>query len=126
MTRNKVEIFVFGSNKAGRHGRGAAKFALQHYGAKYGQGEGLQGRSYAIPTKDGKLVPLSLSEIKQAVDRFIKFAERSLEHHPEFHFSVTAIGTGLAGHKHEDIAPMFAEAPKNCTLPESWRTLLAK
>ncbi len=67
-------IFVFGSNLAGRHGKGAALAALRNHGAIYGQPVGLQGQSYAIPTKDQQLRPLSLSTIRISVEIFISFA----------------------------------------------------
>ena len=109
-------IFVFGSNRQGRHGKGAALTAVREHGAIYGQGEGLQGNSYAIPTKRGPWEPLSLSEIRDHVNAFIQFA---LEH-PELQFEVTAIGTGYAGYTHDQIAPMFTNAPHNCRLPLEW------
>lgn len=110
-------IFVFGSNLAGRHGKGAALTAMKEYGAIYGKGEGLQGNSYAIPTKDKNLKTLPLACIYVYVLHFLVFAEV----HPEFIFKVTRIGCGLAGYKDEDIAPMFKEAPYNCLLPEEWK-----
>jgi hypothetical protein len=110
-------IFVFGSNSAGRHGKGAALFARRHHGAKYGQGEGLQGNSYGIPTKDARLRSLPLPEIALAVDRFIAFATA----HPELQFQVTRVGCGLAGYRDEEIAPMFTGAPANCVLPDEWK-----
>lgn len=113
------EIFVFGSNTAGRHGKGAALTAKLHYGAKQGQGVGLVGQSYAIPTKNGRLQTLPLSHIQNYVDEFIEFAK-----HSNLNFFVTAIGTGLAGYRHEQIAPMFADAPKNCRLPPEWLDIL--
>jgi ribA/ribD-fused uncharacterized protein len=113
-------IFVFGSNLAGRHGKGAAKCALYSYGAIYGQGEGPQGNSYAIPTKDHALNSLPLERIKNGVDQFLSYARS----HPYLQFQVTAIGTGLAGYKHEQIAPMFRGAPRNCSLPEEWREFM--
>jgi hypothetical protein len=106
-------IFVFGSNLAGRHGKGAALYARQHHGALYGQAVGLQGNSYAIPTKDEYLRTLPLEAIRQYVDEFKRFAAD----HPEMTFQVTAIGCGLAGYKPEQIAPLFANAPPNCMLP---------
>lgn len=112
-----TEIFVFGSNLAGRHGAGAALFAKQHHGAVYGQGNGFQGCSYAIPTKDIHLRPLPLETIKFYVDVFIGLAGE----HADFKFKVTRIGCGLAGYKDSDIAPMFKQAPANCVLPEGWR-----
>jgi hypothetical protein len=111
------EIFVFGSNLAGRHGAGAAKEALLHYGAKYGQGEGLQGQSYAIPTKSKTLCVLSLTKIFEYVCNFIRFAQA----HPALTFRVTRIGCGLAGYTDGQIAPMFKYAPDNCLLPKGWR-----
>lgn len=111
-----MKIFVFGSNKAGRHGAGAAKFALDNRGAIYGNGFGLQGNSYAIPTKDAHLRTLPLSVIKQYVKEFLIFAENN----PQLEFEVTRIGCGLAGYTDEDISPMFKDAPKNCFLPEGW------
>lgn len=111
------EIFVFGSNLAGRHGKGAALTAYRQYGAIYGQGHGLQGNSYAIPTKDENLKTLPLHKIVKYVDQFIRFAKLN----PDLKFKVTAIGTGLAGYDESDIAPMFATAPENCILPVGWR-----
>lgn len=106
-------IFVFGSNLAGRHGAGAAAWARAHRGAEYGVAEGMQGYSYAIPTKDAQLKPLPLDRIEQHVRKFIDYAKD----HPELGFEVTAIGCGLAGYKPCQIAPMFRDAPKNCCLP---------
>ena len=109
-------IFVFGSNLAGRHGKGAALCAFKEHGAIYGKGTGLQGSSYAIPTKDENLNTLPLVNIQEYVLEFLLFADN----HPEFIFKVTRIGCGLAGYKDEDIAPMFKDAPYNCLLPEGW------
>lgn len=116
MTKSN-QIFVFGSNLAGRHGKGAALFARQHHGAIYGQGIGLQGNSYGIPTKDQAMFSLSLFSINEYVRVFIKFAEV----HPELTFQVTRIGCGLAGYTDSQISPMFRGAPINCILPEGWR-----
>lgn len=100
------QVFVFGSNMSGRHGKGAAKTALG-WGAKYGQASGLQGRTYGIPTKDSSVTrTLSLAEIKPFVDEFIEFAKL----HPELTFLVTEIGCGLAGLKPKEVAPLFAAA----------------
>jgi hypothetical protein len=101
---------------AGRHGAGAAKAALQEHGAIYGRGFGFQGDSYAIPTKDGKLIPLDLDTIAFYVDIFIKFARDN----PDFSFHLTAIGCGLTGYKPAQIAPMFKDAPPNIRLPEEF------
>ena len=106
---NKLEenqIFVFGSNLSGRHGKGAAKTALG-WGAKWGQAKGLQGKTYGIPTKDASIRrTLSIKEIKPFVDEFIEFAKVN----KELIFLVTEIGCGLAGLKPEEVAPLFKEA----------------
>lgn len=94
------EVFVFGSNLAGHHGGGAARAALNKFGAVWGQGVGLQGQSYAIPTMQG-----GVETIKPYVDEFIAFAKA----HPELKFYVTRIGCGIAGFKDEEIAPLFQE-----------------
>lgn len=88
------QIFVFGSNLAGRHGKGAALYARQHFGAKYGVGVGPTGQCYAIPTKDKDLRVLPLIVIKQHIADFIDYAEA----HPELEFILTPVGTGLAGY----------------------------
>ena len=107
------EIFVFGSNLAGMHGGGAARIARLHFGAVMGQGVGLQGQSYAIPTMQG-----GVETIRPYVEEFIIFAHQ----HPELHFLVTPIGCGIAGFEAEDIAPLFERAKemKNISLPESF------
>jgi hypothetical protein len=100
------QIFVFGSNLLGVHGKGAAKTALI-WGAKWGQANGLQGKTYAIPTKDSSIKrTLSIDEIKPFVDEFIVFAKSN----ENLIFLVTEIGTGLANHRKENIAPLFKEA----------------
>jgi len=100
------QIFVFGSNLGGKHGKGAAKTALG-WGAKFGQASGLQGKTYGIPTKDKSVRRvLSIDEIKPYVDYFIGYAKNA----KGFTFLVTEIGCGLAGYKPKDIAPLFKEA----------------
>ncbi len=111
-----IEVFVFGSNLAGRHGAGSALTARLHYGAIYGRGVGRQGNSYGIPTKGFELQTLPLEEIKQYVEEFLEYATA----HPELTFTVIRIGCGLAGYHDSDIAPMFKTAPKNCKLPVRW------
>lgn len=107
------EIFVFGSNLAGRHGKGAALYARQHFGAQYGVGVGPTGRCYAIPTKDWYLKTLPLEFILEHVIQFIEYAKR----HPELKFLVTPIGTGLAGYTVEQIRPLFPkQLPENVEL----------
>lgn len=110
-------VFVFGSNLAGRHGKGAALYARHWYGAIYGQGVGYQGNSYAIPTKDRALKSLPIARVREYVSDFMKFASE----HPELSFSVTKIGCGLAGFKEDQIEPLFNRAPGNCQLPKGWR-----
>ena len=107
------EIFVFGSNLAGMHGGGAAWIAYQRFGAIMGQGVGLQGQSYAIPTMQG-----GVETIKPYVDEFIDFAKA----HPELKFLVTKIGCGIAGFREEEIAPLFYRAIdcKNIVLPKEF------
>jgi len=113
-------IFVFGSNLAGRHGKGAALDAVRKHGAIRGQGEGLQGDSYALPTKDEKLQPLPLDRIWWHVVEFLLFAEER----SDLEFHLTNVGCGLAGYNPEQIAPMFAEVPANVILtPEFYRVL---
>lgn len=110
-------IFVFGSNRAGKHGGGAARTALNDYGAKWNVGEGLIGRSYALPTKDDHIDSLTIEEVRAHVDTFLASAAS----HPHLTFAVTRVGCGLAGFSDQDIAPLFANAPTNCELPEGWR-----
>ena len=107
------EIFVFGSNLRGLHGGGAAYIAYRKFGAIMGQGVGLQGQSYAIPTMQG-----GVETIKPYVDDFIAFAKQ----HPHLTFLVTRIGCGIAGFTDEEIAPLFEAAHEidNIVLPENW------
>ena len=113
------EIFVFGSNLEGMHGGGAARIAYNKFGAVWGQGVGLQGQSYGIPTMHG-----GIEEIKPYVDEFINFAKS----HPELKFLVTRIGCGIAGFKDEEIAPLFKDAfeIENIYLPKSFYDILVK
>ncbi len=107
------EIFVFGSNLQGAHGGGAARVALNNFGAVWGQGVGLQGQSYAISTMQG-----GVETIKPYVDEFIDFAHQ----HTELQFYVTRIGCGIAGFRDKDIAPLFTKAIElpNIILPKSF------
>jgi hypothetical protein len=114
-----MKIFVFGSNREGRHGKGAALCAKLQHGAVYGQARGRQGRSYAIVTKELRKdhPPVTLNEVWSEVNHFIVHALL----YPNDTFEVTRIGCGLAGFKEEDIKAMFKNAPPNCNLPEGWR-----
>lgn len=113
------EIFVFGSNIEGRHGGGAALLAYRKWGAVWGQGVGLQGQCYGIPTMHG-----GPEKIKPYVDEFIEFARN----HKELKFLVTEIGCGIAGFSPEDIAPLFAEAidVENIYLPKRFVEVIEK
>lgn len=110
------EIFVFGSNLAGRHGAGAAKQA-RYWGAKYGKAEGLSGHTYAIPTKDQVLNTLPLHTIEDFVEHFL-WCSKNL--YPQLTFLVTPIGCGLAGYNPKQIGPMFKGSPDNVILPASF------
>ncbi len=115
---NPGEIFVFGSNLEGAHGGGAALLAFRKWGAIWGQGTGLQGQTYGIPTMHG-----GVEEIRPYVDEFIRFAKE----HPGLTFLVTEIGCGIAGFRPEEIAPLFRDAVpvENIHLPERfWKILL--
>jgi len=113
------EIFVFGSNLEGEHGGGAARTAREKFGAIWGQGAGLQGQSYGIPTMHG-----GVDEIQPHVDEFIHFAMA----HPELIFLVTRVGCGIAGFHNSEIAPLFAGAKDipNIHLPESFWNILSE
>ena len=113
------EIFVFGSNLSGHHGGGAALLAMNKWGAIWGQGVGLQGQTYGIPTMQG-----GVETIRPYVDEFIQFANK----HPEMTFLVTEIGCGIAGFTPQEIAPLFAKATptENIHLPQRFWDLLEK
>lgn len=111
------EIFVFGSNLAGMHIGGAARVAKQLFGAIMGQGIGLQGQSYAIPTMQG-----GIETIRPYVNEFVSFAIK----HTDYKFLVTRIGCGIAGFDAKEIAPLFSDAIQisNISLPEDfWNAL---
>ncbi|GAA3741418.1 hypothetical protein GCM10022239_16350 [Leifsonia bigeumensis] len=109
------EIFVFGSNASGQHGAGAARTALERFGAVWGQGSGLQGQSYGIDTMSG------FEKIRAEVATFLAFAGE----HPELRFLVTKVGCGIAGYVPAEIAPLFAGSPTNVVLPAEFASLLA-
>ena len=114
---NPMEIFVFGSTRAGFHGGGAAAMAHMYFGAIWGQGIGLQGQSYAIPTMEG-----GADYVGHYVDEFIAFAKE----HPEYKFLVTEIGCGIAGFTPQQIAPLFRDtiSMDNVSLPKRfWEEL---
>lgn len=113
-------IFVFGSNEAGRHGAGAALHAKKVHGAVYGEGIGPTGHAYGIPTKDGFIQTLPISVVAKYVADFLSYATER----PDEIYQVTAVGCGLAGFTHEQIAPMFTDAPDNCWFDSLWAELL--
>lgn len=124
-TPNKIaslednEIFVFGSNLNGLHGGGAARAAYKKFGAQWGKGVGMQGKSYGIPTMHG-----GVEVIKPYVDEFIEFALSN----KEYTFLVTRIGCGIAGFSPNEIAPLFAKAIEieNILLPEDFVQVIEK
>lgn len=104
-------ILVFGSNTEGRHGAGTAKFAVENFGAIYGQSSGLQGRSWAIITKDltkTKHPSVDKKFIIYQMNVLYKFAEER----PDLIFLIayTATGKNLNGYTPEEIADMFYSA----------------
>ena len=113
MELGENEVFVFGSNLAGAHGGGAALLAYRKFGAIWGQGVGLQGQSYGIPTMHG-----GVDAIKPYVDEFIEFAKNR----PDLTFLVTRVGCGIAGFTNDEISPLFAKAHEveNIVLPSGW------
>lgn len=115
-------IFVFGSNLAGRHGKGAALDAVKRYGARRGVGEGRTGNAYAIPTKDAALCVLPLDDIERRTLTFLDYAHRN----PQLTFELTAIGCGLTGYSPSQIAPFFVRATPNVSLPTEFLSALGR
>lgn len=113
-------IFVFGSNRSGIHGAGAAYTASIHYGAVRGVGEGLTGRSYALPTVGYRITPIELDAVQIHVLNFIEFARSR----PDLQFQVTQVGCGLGGFRKHEIAPMFEMSPENCWFDYQWKNFL--
>jgi hypothetical protein len=109
-------VFVYGSNEAGRHGRGAALEALHNHGAIYGCGFGHVGQSYGIPTKDINVITLPIFRVEQYITAFLQYAD----YYYDFNFKVTRIGCGLAGFNDREIAPLFRPATPNCYFDEAW------
>lgn len=119
-TKYADHVFVFGSNEAGVHGAGAAEHAHNKHGALFGQGYGRQGNSFGIPTKGWDIKTLPLWKVREHVSGFLAHADLAMRTESDTRFYVTAVGTGLAGFKPEQIAPMFKDAPPNCILPVGW------
>lgn len=104
------EIFVFGSNREGSHGGGAARTAYERFGAVMGVGEGLGGQSYALPTMEG------IEAFALAAGRFVEFARA----HPELEFYLTRVGCGIAGYAEDQVKPFFADTPPHVIKPSGW------
>ncbi len=121
LVRSDDVVFVFGSNLRGQHSGGAAAHAKACFGAVSGLGVGWHGQSYAIPTIDGDFRTMSVHQIAPFIVNFLKTAAAE----PAFAFYVTALGTGIAGLTHEQMAPLFAHAPLNCLLPPEWSALIS-
>jgi hypothetical protein len=113
-----TKIFVFGSNLAGRHGAGAARYAMDHHGAEYGVGIGRTGMSYALPTKDYVLKTLTLDAIERHIKDFIDHANDN----PDDEFMLTPIGCGLAGYRRDQIKPLVEKynRPSNVIYTKEW------
>lgn len=111
------EIFVFGSNLAGRHGAGAALQARMQFGARWGKGEGITGRCYAFPTLDENLKQLPLERLEQARDRLYQ----TCWNNPDHRFLLSKVGCGLAGYPEEQMRALFSAPEPNLILPEDWR-----
>jgi hypothetical protein len=116
------EIFVFGSNLAGKHGRGAAYAAYKAFGAKYGRAHGLCGQSWGIPTKDEHIRIMEIEQIVPFIEDFIEF----VLFRDDLQFFMTRVGCGLARYNDEDIAPLFKRLAKaeNISWPEEWKKYL--
>ena len=113
---SSCEIFVFGSNLAGEHLGGAAKFAYEEFGAEWGVGSGPTGRCYAIPTMHG-----DLESIRPYAEEFIRYAKE----HPDNRFLLTRVGCGIAGFKDKEMAGLFEECKDipNVSIPEAWNKI---
>ena len=103
-------IFVFGSNREGAHGAGAAHTAVSRFDAVMGVGEGLQGQSYGLPTMEGR------KEFRLAAERFVEFARAN----PQLEFWLTKVGCGIAGYREDEVRPMFEDTPENVIKPPGW------
>ena len=113
---NENEVFVFGSNKAGNHAGGAARTAVEKFGAVMGQGEGIQGQSYAIPTLDENMEKVSLDDLQQSLFRFCQYAEKESE-------KTSVEKTEKTVQKNYNPTIQKAYPPEECADQESWRTI---
>jgi hypothetical protein len=111
------EVFVFGSNQAGRHAGGAARLARERFGAQEGVGEGLTGQCYAFPTLTAAFERVTRAALEASRDRFFNTARE----HPDKTFLLTKVGCGIAGFAEDEIRPLFENPPPNVAPPEDWR-----
>lgn len=118
----KEYIFVFGSNEAGLHGRGAALIAKELFNAEQFIGIGITGKSYAIPTKDRFIRTLPIRDIIKYIEQFKEYTHNR----SDLKFWVTRVGCGLAKYKNHTIAPLFSGCNTNCCFPEQWRPFVEK
>lgn len=118
-----IDIYVFGSNEKGIHGCGSALHAVKKFGAIPGQGVGLQGRSYAVPTKATPSRSLQLMDVEPYVEEFLAFAAAN-QH--RYRFFMDEIGTNHAGFTHEQMAPLFRARTSNVLLPNRWLKILGE
>lgn len=118
-----MDIFVYGANTEGRHGKGAAKHAHTHYGAVYGK-TGLQGASYGVITKElrANYPRVTLGRVREEIELLLDCCRA----HPEHRFVCTPFGTGLAGFTHEQICSLLMkyELPANIVLPAEWEAIV--
>lgn len=124
-TLKENEIFVFGSNYSGKHGAGAAYLAWNKFGAEMGVGEGLTGQCYALPTMDESFNTLSLNDLKEKIEKFVKVCNK----YPEKIFLLTKIGCGIAGYSPAEVASLFKNflpLPSNLILPREFHEILYK
>lgn len=110
------QVFVFGSNLAGKHGGGAARQALESFGAKLGNGRGMQGQSWALPTLGFNFEKLSLDEIEENLNDLKEYAQ----HNPNTEFLLTKIGCGIANFEVSEIAQLCSNMPSNVILPKEF------
>ena len=113
-------VFVFGSNRSGIHGAGAAYQAHRFKRAEWGVGEGPTGSCYALPTKGYNITEISLDDVAYNIQTFVIYAQNN----PHDNFQVTQVGCGLGGFTKEQIAPLFIFAPENCYFDKAWKDLM--
>jgi len=106
------QVFVFGSNTQGKHGKGAALTAKNKFGAIYGQAEGPQGQSYAIITKDltkNTHPSRTPEQIKEQIHNLYEYARENPD--KEFLVAYSGNGTNLNAYSNQEMADMFGSEP---------------